>query len=117
MDKRRRKLIGPNIEKAQCGFIKVRSTEDHIWTKKQVTKNSQIYMAFLDLAKAFDSLPRRIIRVSGELIQGIKSLYSKTWNYVRSGNKQSKEFRVKEDLIEGGVFMKGKSYSRKCTGS
>ncbi|KAJ3659567.1 hypothetical protein Zmor_011250 [Zophobas morio] len=69
-------------------------------------------MAFLDPTKAFDSVPRRIIiwqsserrKVTGKLIQVIKSLYSKTWNYVRTENKQSKKYRVKEGLRQGGVL-------------
>mgnify|MGYP005984721693 CR=1 FL=1 len=101
IDKRLIKVIESNLEEAQCGFRKGRSAQDHIFTIKQLIekskeKSSEIYMAFLDPTKAFDSVPRRIIiwqsserrKVTGKLIQVIKSLYSKTWNYVRTENKQ-----------------------------
>jgi hypothetical protein len=50
----------------QCGFKSGRSSVDHIFTLIQIlekynAKSKQIGLVFVDLAKAYDSVPRKML--------------------------------------------------------
>ena len=54
------------IDEMQCGFMSGRGTTDAILIvrqvqEKQLTDNKLLYMAFVDLEKAFDHVPRDVI--------------------------------------------------------
>src|SRR3978361_562280 len=104
LEGRLRKTLNRQLEESQRGFGKGRSTRDHIFTLKQIIEKKQLqgtnlYMAFVDIHKAFDSVPRRKIwkrlkkrGISEKLRNNIQGLYRVTGNYVRKDNSQSKEF-------------------------
>ena len=53
-------------EESQFGFVPGRGTTDAIFVirqlqEKYLTVNKQIYMAFVDLEKAFDRVPQKVI--------------------------------------------------------
>uniref|UniRef100_A0A1Y1M0F5 Reverse transcriptase domain-containing protein n=2 Tax=Photinus pyralis TaxID=7054 RepID=A0A1Y1M0F5_PHOPY len=116
MEARLRTQIEEQLADTQSGFRKGRSVQDHIFSIKQMIEkskmqNSEIYMAFLDLEKAFDRVPRSVIwksltqrKVSAKLIEGIKGLYENNKSYVRKNNRQSTTFEISEGLRQGGVL-------------
>lgn len=81
------------MDEAQYGFRKGRSTQDYVFTIKKIieknrTKNSEGYIAFLDLEKVFDRIPMKIVcksledrRVNSKLLREIKNLYTENINY------------------------------------
>ena len=55
-----------SIDDSQFGFVPGRGTTDAIFVEKQLQEkylaaNKRLYMAFVDLEKAFDGVPRKII--------------------------------------------------------
>ena len=86
------------IKNMQFGFMAGRGTTDLIFMLKklqaeylQIKKN--IYFAFVDLEKAFDSVPHRIIwremwklRINEWIIQIAKSMYDNAHSKVRNVN-------------------------------
>lgn len=116
LEKRLRSVTEEQLEDAQSGFRKGRSVQDHIFSIKQMIeknriKNSEIYMAFLDIEKAFDRVLQKAIwknltqrNVSPKLIKGIQSLYNNNKSYIRKDNLQSTAFGITEGLRQGGVM-------------
>ena len=54
------------LEESQIGFRKGRSCQDHIFTLKPISekiraRDQKIYMGFVDILKAFNSVPRKQI--------------------------------------------------------
>ena len=71
----------------------------------------RVYMVFIDLEKAFDTVPRSklwealkdlIYRASPSLIRDIKTLYKDCSSAVRSQGTE-KWFRVNSGVRQGGV--------------
>ena len=55
-----------SIDDSQFGFVPGRGTTDAFFVEKQLQEkylaaNKRLYMAFVDLEKAFDGVPRKII--------------------------------------------------------
>ena len=55
-----------SIDDSQFGFVPGRVTTDAIFVEKQLQEkylaaNKRLYMAFVDLEKAFDGVPQKII--------------------------------------------------------
>lgn len=64
LEKRLQSIIEIQLEEPQSGFRKGRGIQDHIFTLKQIIEknpNSKIHVAFIDIEKAFDSIPRNEI--------------------------------------------------------
>ena len=114
LEKRLKQVTEKHLAEAQSGFRKGRGVQDHIFTLKQLIEkmgNSKFCVAFVDLEKAFDSVPREIVwrslkqrKIDPKLLNNIMSLYKNTWNCVRTGNLQSTKFITKEGLRQGGVL-------------
>ena len=55
-----------SIEDSQFGFVPGRGTTDAIFVVRQLREylaaNKRLYMAFVDLEKAFDGVTRKVIR-------------------------------------------------------
>ena len=55
-----------SIDNSQFGFVPDRRTTDAIFVVRQLREflatNKRFYMAFVDLEKAFDGVPRKVIR-------------------------------------------------------
>lgn len=93
----------------QAGFRKGFSTIDHIHTIKQVLEkcneyNKKIYLAFIDYAKAFDSLNHKYIWESLEQ-QGIPNQYTNIIKTIYSNSKAKIQLETlgEEFIIQRGV--------------
>lgn len=73
----------------------------------------EIYVAFIDLEKAFDAVPRAMLwealedeyyGIGQKLVRVIKSLYIKCQSKVRSTGGESDWFEVRSGVSQGGVI-------------
>ena len=104
------------IDDMQFGFREGKSTTDAIFIVRQLQekyleKKRELWMAFIDLEKAFDRVPREVIwwalRESGVeegLIAVIKSMYCGATTAVKIGVRESKKFPVRVGVHQGSVL-------------
>lgn len=114
LEEKLRTLVEDQLDEAQSGFRKGHSVQDHVFTIKQLIEKSrtkEVYMAFLDLQKAFDSVKQTTVwdsliqrNVPKRLINTIKSLFANNKGYVRKNNLESQSFTIKDGLRQGGVL-------------
>ena len=86
-------------------FLVRRLQEEH------PAKDKRMYMCFVDLEKAFDRVPRRVMewamRKKGLpeiLVKAVMSLYEEAETKVRNGSGLSEEFSVKVGVHQGSVL-------------
>lgn len=101
---------------AQCGFRGGRSTTDQMFTLRQVVERRKeygfrSYVAFVDLKKAYDSVPRKllleVLRAEGipeVMVRILESLYSKTTGRVRVKGILGAEFDLRTGVKQGCVI-------------
>ena len=104
------------IDEMQCGFMSGRGTTDAIFIVRQLQEkhlaaNKLLYMAFVDLEKAFDQVPWDIIwwavRKLGTdewLVHLVQSMYKDVRSRVRVGDGYSEEFGVGVGVHQGSVL-------------
>ena len=104
------------LREEQCGFRQGRSCVDQIFTVNQVCekyldKNKSVYMAFMDLEKAYDRVDRkgvwRVLEnygIGGKLLKSLKSFYDGCSASVRVGRSLGKWFSVDVGLRQGCVM-------------
>ena len=104
------------IDEMQCGFMSGRGTTDAIFIVRQVQEkhlaaNKPLYMAFVDLEKAFDRVPRDVIwwamrklGIDEWLVRLVQSMYKDVRSRVRVGDGYSKEFGVGVGVHQGSVL-------------
>ena len=109
-------IIDPQLKESQCGFRKGRGTVNQIWVARQIIERATeyrttVHLGFVDLTKAYDSVDRtallailRHYRVSQQLIDIIKELYTGTWCCVRTAEGTSEVFEVKTGVRQGCVL-------------
>src|SRR6478735_8316429 len=114
IEKRVRSQI--ELDDMQFGFSPGKGTTDAIFIFRQLqekflSKNKEVWMAFVDLEKAFDRVPREILwwslrqlKVDAELIAIIKSMYDGVTTAVKVKDKVSEEFQVKVGVHQGSVL-------------
>ena len=100
----------------QCGFMSGRGTTDAIFIvcqlqEKHLAANKPLYMAFVDLEKAFDRVPRDVIwwamrklGIDEWLVHLVQSMYKDVRSRVRVGDGYSKEFDVGVGVHQGSVL-------------
>ena len=88
------------------GFVPGRGTADAIFVVRQLREkylavNKRLYMAFLDLEKAFDRVPRKVIwwalrklGVDEWIVPLVQRMYANARSWVQVGEGFSKEFEV-----------------------
>jgi len=86
------------INEAQAGFRQGYSTVDHIFTlhamiEKQFSKNGKLYVAFVDFAKAFDTVNHGMLwlvltktGIRGKMLTMLQGVYASIMACVRCGN-------------------------------
>ena len=104
------------LDSMQFGFTSGKGTTDAIFIVRQMqekylAKKKELWMAFVDLEKAFDRVPREVVwwalrKVGAEewLIKVIQSMYVGVTTAVRMKGKESKDFEVKVGVHQGSVL-------------
>ena len=105
-----------SIDDSQFGFVPGRGTTDAIFVIRQLQEkylaaNKRLYMAFVDLEKAFDQVPRKVIwwalrklGVDEWIVLLVQGMYSNARSHVRVGEGHSEEFEVKVGVHQGSVL-------------
>ena len=105
-----------SIDNFQFGFVPGRGTTDAIFDVRQLQEkylaaNKRLYMAFVDLEKAFDRVPRKVIwwalrklGVEEWIVRLVQGMYANAWSRVRVGEGYSEEFEVKVGVHQGSVL-------------
>jgi Reverse transcriptase (RNA-dependent DNA polymerase) len=111
---RLRRLV--NIDEMQSGFSPGKGTTDAIFIIRQVQekfleKKKELWLAFVDLEKAFDRVPREVlwwalrrVGVDEWLVNVVKSMYVGATTAVKLGGGESAEFGVKVGVHQGSVL-------------
>ena len=104
------------IAEVQSGFRRDRGCTDQIFIVRQICekylgKDKDVYLAFLDLEKAYDRVDTdavwnvlRLNGIGGRLLRGVKSLHTGSKACVRVGNEVSEWFLVRVGLRQGFVM-------------
>jgi len=105
-----------NIDSMQFGFRRGRGTTDAIFIVRQMqekflAKKQEVWMAFVDLEKAFDRVPREVVwwalrkmKVDEWLVRVIQAMYEEVSTAVKLGEKESCAFPVRVGLHQGSVL-------------
>src|SRR5881296_64272 len=100
----------------QFGFCPGKGTTDAIFIVRQVQekflgKQKEMWMAFVDLEKAFDRVPREVlwwalrhVGVEEWMVNVIKSLYEGVTTAVKRNGEESESFEVKVGVHQGSVL-------------
>ena len=112
----RRLRMKVNIDDMQFEFMSGKGTVDAIFIvrqlqKKFMEKRKDLFYAFVDLEKAFDVVPRDVVRwalrqlgVEEWLVQTVMVMYEKARTTVRTKQGSSEEFEVKVGVHQGSVL-------------
>ena len=104
------------IDEMQCGFMSGCGTTDAIFIVRQLQEkhlaaNKPLYMAFVDLEKAFDRVPRDVIwwamrklRIDEWLVCLVQSMFKDVRSRVRVGYGYSEESGVGVGVHQGSVL-------------
>ena len=111
-----------NIDEMQYAFVQGQGTTDAIFIVRQLqekylnkfdsnNKNITLYFAFVDLEKAFDRVPRKVLwwamRTLGipeSIVRVVQAMYNNARSKVRVGSKCSEEFEVGVGVHQGSVL-------------
>ena len=114
LESRLRKQV--EIDNMQFGFTPGKSTTDAIFILRQLqekylSKKREFWMAFVDLEKAFDRVPRdvvwwalRYLGVGDGFIQVIKSMYHGVKTAIKFKGGETRFFEVKVGVHQGSVL-------------
>jgi len=104
------------IGEEQCGFRMGRGCVDQVFSLKQLSekyvgKGKDLYVAYMDLEKAYDRVDRdamwRVLGmygINGDLLKAIQSLYAESEARVRVCREEGEWFSVKAGLRQGCVM-------------
>lgn len=104
------------LPESQCGFRKERSTGDMLFVLRQLQEKAieqrrDLYIAFIDLAKAFDTVSRETLwlalskfGVPPAFLNILKSLHENTTAAIRSGSSRSSSFPIEVGVKQGCVL-------------
>ena len=100
----------------QFGFVPGKGIVDAIFMVRQLQekfleKRKDLFFAFVDLEKAFDRVPREVVRwalrqlgVEEWLVQTVIAMYERARTVVRTKQGYSTEFEVKVGVHQGSVL-------------
>ena len=110
-EKKIRKLV--NIDSMQFGFTSGRGTTDALFVVRRIQKEykdkkKNLYMCFVDIEKAFDRVPRKVMDwamrkkdLPEVIVRAVMSLYHGAKTKVRVESESSEKF-----LVEVGVHQR-----------
>ena len=99
-----------------CQSMIPRGSTDAIFVVRQLQEkylaaNKRLYMAFVDLEKAFDQVPWKVIwwalrklGVEEWIVWMVQGVYASVWSRVHVGQGYSEEFEVKVSVHQGSVL-------------
>ena len=105
-----------NIDEMQFGFMPGRGTTDAIFILRQIqekyiNKNRNLYFAFVDLEKAFDRVPRKVlwwalrkVGVPEWIVRVVQIMYQSARSKVKVNNSYSDVFNVQAGVHQGSVL-------------
>lgn len=105
-----------SIDEMQRGFVAGRSTMDAVFLVRQMQeqfleKNRTLWMAFVDLEKAYDRVPRELVwwalrrkQVPETLIELIKTLYQTPKSIVKTAVGNTETFQVDVGVHQGSAL-------------
>ena len=114
LENRIRELV--TINEMQFGFMPGKGTTHALFILRRMQekfrgREKELYMCFVDLEKAFDRVPRKVmewaLRMKGlaeVLVQAVMSLYGGSRTKVRVGSETSDEFGVRVGVHQGSVL-------------
>ena len=109
-----RKIV--KIDDVQFGFMAGRSTTDAIFIVRQLqekylARNKELWMAFVDLEKAFDRVPREVVwwalrylGVDEWIVSVVRAMYEDATTKVKLNGRESKAFSVRVGVHHGSVL-------------
>ena len=104
------------VDDMQLGFMKGKGTNNAIFTVRQMQENfrvkgKKLYFGFVDLEKAFDRVPREVIRwatrklgVEEWLVLAVMSMYTGAKTVVRTVYGNSSGFQEKVGMHQGSAL-------------
>ena len=114
LENRIRKIV--KVDEMQFGFMPGKGTIDAVFILRRLqeeyrAKEKKLYMCFVDLEKAFDRVPRKVMEwamrkrgIPEALVRAVMSLYEGAKTRVRVGSELSEEFAVKVGVHQGSVL-------------
>ena len=105
-----------NLNEMQFGFMPGKGTVDAIFMVRRIQeeyqkKDKKLYMCFVDMEKAFDRVPRKVMEwamrkkgLSEVIVWAVMSLYDGAKTRVRVGSAYSEEFEVNVGVHQGSVL-------------
>jgi len=98
-----------NINEMQFGFMPGKGTMEAIFIirqmqEKYLAKKRTLYFTFVDLEKAFDRVPGRLLSLSGSFRSSCMYMYSNCKSVVSVNNTISDAFEVKVGMHQGSVL-------------
>ena len=71
---------------------------------KYLAANKRLYMAFVDLEKAFDRVPRKVEKTWCWIVHLVQGMHANVRSRVRVGEWYSEEFEVKVGVHQESVL-------------
>ena len=114
LEKRLRRVV--KVNEMQFGFMPGKGTIDAVFILRRLQeeyleKEKRLYMCFVDLEKAFDRVPRKVVEwalrkrgVPEVMVKAVMSLYEGSKTRVRVGQELSEEFEVKVGVHQGSAL-------------
>ena len=101
-----------SVDDFQFGFVPGRGTTDTTFVVRQLQEkylaaNKRLYMAFVDLEKAFDRVPCKVMRKLGVekwIVRLVQGMFTCARNRVRVGEGYSEVFEVKFGVHQGSLL-------------
>ena len=105
-----------DIDDMQFGFVLSRGTTDALYIVRQLQEKylaakRPLYFAFVDLEKAFDRVPRKVLwwamrslGVEEWAVRAVQSMYANARSRVRVNGQLSEEFDVQVGVHQGSVL-------------
>ena len=104
------------VDEMQFGFMPGKGTIDAVFILRQLQeeyldKPKKLYMCFVDLERAFDRVPRKVLEwamrkrgIPEAMVRAVMSLFEGAKTRVRVGLKLSEEFEVKVGVHQGSTL-------------
>ena len=105
-----------SIDDSQFGFVPGRGTTDAIFVVRQLQEkylaaNKRLYMTYVDLEKAFDRVPRKVmwcalrkLSVNELIVRLVQGMYAYARSRVHVSEGYSEEFKVKIGVHQRSVL-------------